>query len=77
MWMQTSYLILSYLILSYLILISLINKIHYIIILLLLYIYKYTSSKCPPKGVTLAQLVKASVGQADVQRFESHLGITG
>ena len=28
-------------------------------------------------GVTLAQLVKASVGQADVQRFESHLGITG
>ena len=27
-----------------------------------------------PKGVTLAQLVKASVGQADVQRFESHLG---
>ena len=27
-----------------------------------------------PKGVTLAQLVKASVGQADVQRFEPHLG---
>ena len=26
------------------------------------------------KGVTLAQLVKASVGQADVQRFEPHLG---
>ena len=25
-------------------------------------------------GVTLAQLVKASVSQADVQRFESHLG---
>ena len=25
-------------------------------------------------GVTLAQLVKASVGQADVQRFKSHLG---
>ena len=25
-------------------------------------------------GVTLAQLVKASVGQADVQRLESHLG---
>ena len=25
-------------------------------------------------GVTLAQLVKAFVGQADVQRFESHLG---
>ena len=28
----------------------------------------------PNKGVTLAQLVKASVGQADVQRFEPHLG---
>ena len=26
------------------------------------------------KGVTLAQLVKASAGQADVQRFEPHLG---
>ena len=26
------------------------------------------------KGVTLAQLVRASVGQADVQRFEPHLG---
>ena len=26
------------------------------------------------KGVTLAQLVKASVGQADVQRFEPHHG---
>ena len=26
------------------------------------------------KGVTLAQLVKASVSQADVQRFEPHLG---
>ena len=25
-------------------------------------------------GVTLAQLVKASVGQANVQRFEPHLG---
>ena len=25
-------------------------------------------------GVTLAQLVKASVGQVDVQRFEPHLG---
>ena len=25
-------------------------------------------------GVTLAQLVKASVGQADVRRFEPHLG---
>ena len=26
------------------------------------------------REVTLAQLVKASVGQADVQRFEPHLG---
>ena len=26
------------------------------------------------QGVTLAQLVKASVGQADVQRFEPRLG---
>ena len=26
------------------------------------------------EGVMLAQLVKASVGQADVQRFEPHLG---
>ena len=26
------------------------------------------------QGVTLAQLVKASVGQADVHRFEPHLG---
>ena len=25
------------------------------------------------KGVTLAQPVKASVGQADIQRFEPHL----
>ena len=25
-------------------------------------------------GVTLAKLVKASVGQTDVQRYESHLG---
>ena len=25
-------------------------------------------------GVTLAQLVKASIGQADVERFEAHLG---
>ena len=28
----------------------------------------------PPLGVTLAQLVKASVGQADVERFDHHLG---
>ena len=27
-----------------------------------------------PSAVTLAQLVKAFVGQADVQRFEPHLG---
>ena len=26
------------------------------------------------RGVTVAQLVKASVGQADVHRFEPHLG---
>ena len=26
------------------------------------------------QGVTLAQLVKVSVGQADVRRFEPHLG---
>ena len=26
------------------------------------------------KGVMLAQLLKAFVGQADVQRFEPHLG---
>ena len=31
-------------------------------------------SKGLTKGVTLAQLVKASVGQADVQRFKPHLG---
>ena len=31
---------------------------------------------CRVGGVTLAQLVKASVGQADVQRFEPHLGQT-
>ena len=28
-------------------------------------------------GVTLAQLVKASVGQADIQRFEPHLRHNG
>ena len=33
----------------------------------------FTVLKCK-WGVTLAQLVKASVGQADVQRFEPHLG---
>ena len=30
--------------------------------------------QCLKRGVTLAQLVKASVGQADVQGFEPHLG---
>ena len=30
--------------------------------------------KAKSRGVTLAQLVKVSVGQADVQRFEPHLG---
>ena len=35
------------------------------------------SAGCPysvSEGVTLAQLVKASVGQTDVPRFEPHLG---
>ena len=37
-----------------------------------------TCKSCSPdqfsrEGVRLAQMVKASVGQADVQRFESHL----
>ena len=38
--------------------------------------YHVINYKCLIKalGVTLAQLVKASVGQADVQRFEPHLG---
>ena len=31
-------------------------------------------TNCDHKGVTLAQLVNAYVGQADVQRFEPHLG---
>ena len=35
---------------------------------------KVASSWRTPWGVTLAQLVKASVGQADVRRFEHHLG---
>ena len=37
-------------------------------------INKFIGSTSSLQGVTLAQLVKASVGQADVQRFESHLG---
>ena len=36
--------------------------------------YKLWRGALIPKGVTLAQLVKAFVGQADVQRFEPHLG---
>ena len=32
------------------------------------------TNKVPLMGVTFAQLVKAYVGQADVQRFEPHLG---
>ena len=39
-----------------------------------IYIYIYYIYIYVYKGVTLAQLVKASVGQSDVQRFESHLG---
>ena len=37
-------------------------------------VYKGSGSKDDCGGVTLAQLVKASVGQADVRRFEPHLG---
>ena len=40
-----------------------VGRLYYILL------YEYTLSQ----GVTLAQLVKASVGQADVQRFETHL----
>ena len=36
--------------------------------------YKWLCYTRIMKGVTLAQLVKSSVGQADVQRFEPHLG---
>ena len=36
--------------------------------------YKSGSEMVQSGGVTLAQLVKASVGQAVVQRFEPHLG---
>ena len=36
-------------------------------------IYTYILAKFHG-GVTLAQLVKMSAGQADVQRFKSHLG---
>ena len=36
--------------------------------------YEFISLCINFKGVTLAQLVKASVGQADVQRFKPHLG---
>ena len=36
--------------------------------------YKRYKQSGKSAGVTLAQLVKASVGQADVRRFEPHLG---
>ena len=36
-----------------------------------MYMYIYM---CKRLGVTLAELVKASVGQTDVLRFEPHLG---
>ena len=36
--------------------------------------YKLLVQRLFLSGVTLAQLVKASVGQEDVQSFESHLG---
>ena len=38
-----------------------------------LHLYRVMKASSP-MGVTLAQLVKASVGQTDVQRFEPHLG---
>ena len=38
------------------------------------YTVRYGLGEKHKLGVTLAQLVKASVGQSDVQRFESHLG---
>ena len=38
------------------------------------FVYKPRPLTFPYEGVTLAQLVKASVGQTDVQRFEPHLG---
>ena len=37
-------------------------------------LYKRASEQSISWGVTLAQLVKASVGQSDVRRFEPHLG---
>ena len=37
-------------------------------------LYKGLGLQSNLEGVTLAQLVKASVGQADVRRFEPHLG---
>ena len=36
--------------------------------------YLNRSHRLNVMGVTLAQLVKSSVGQADFQRFEPHLG---
>ena len=37
------------------------------------FLYKQKMMHSLNEGVTLAQLVKASVGQADVQRLEPHL----
>ena len=42
--------------------------------LVVAHLYRYYGLSCSVRGVTLAQLVKASVGQSDVQRFEPHLG---
>ena len=36
--------------------------------------YLFKDNTMSTTGVTLAQLVKASVGQSDVQGFEPHLG---
>ena len=46
----------------------------YLILSCLVFSYKYYSQALLYGGVTVAQLVKASVGQADVHRFEPHLG---
>ena len=45
-----------------------------IYIIIYIYIYIYLVYPRVSSGVALAQLVKASDGQADVQRFEPHLG---
>ena len=47
----------------------------FIIIIFIIYVFwSIFPVNIPDWCVTLAQLVKASVGQADVQRFEPHLG---